>query len=107
MKYKNFFCDDKYKTTDDKIKMLINNLIKTFREECIRKFYPKWRGNEGDTQVFVFKLEKKLLSKYGKKRENIITVRLQMEQLDVEVLNSTIVMEKNFIIPQMPQIAVL
>lgn len=75
--------------TNDKIKMLINSLIKTFDERCIREFYPSWRGDEGNTKVFVLKLQERLISKYGKRRKNIITTRLRMEQLDIEVFNGT------------------
>lgn len=96
MKYESFFNDDKYKMSNNKIKMLINNLIKTFDEKCIKSFYPKWRGNEGDTKVFVLKLQERLLSKYGKKRENIITVRLRTEQIDIEVFNGEYCNGKEF-----------
>jgi hypothetical protein len=89
MRYENFFNDNKYKMANETIKTLINNLIRNFEEKCTKRFYPKWRGNEGRTEVFVFKLEEKLISKYGKTRENIITVRLRVEQLDVEVFSGT------------------
>ncbi|WP_066620621.1 hypothetical protein [Clostridium magnum] len=84
MKYEDFFYDNKYKNSNDNIKILINSLIKIFEEKCIKKFYPVWRGNGGETKVFALKLEERLISKYGKKRENIITVRLRMEHLDIE-----------------------
>jgi hypothetical protein len=96
MKYENFFYDNKYKMTNDKIKMLISDLIKDFDEKCIEKFYPMWRGDEGNTKVFVIKLEEKLISKYGKKRENVITIRLRMEQLDIEVFNGIYCNGKEF-----------
>lgn len=96
MRYENFFQDNKYKMANDTIKILINNLIKNFEDKCTKKFYPKWRGNEGGTEVFVFKSEEKLMSKYGKKRENIITVRLRVEQLDVEVFSGTYCNGKEF-----------
>lgn len=72
MRDENFFDDNKYKMANDTIKILINNLVKNFQEKCTKEFYPKWRGNESSTEVFVFKLEEKLVSKYGQKRENII-----------------------------------
>ncbi|AET68618.1 hypothetical protein Desor_3099 [Desulfosporosinus orientis DSM 765] len=87
MKYEEFFNDNKFKMANDKIKMLISNLIKIFDKKCIKEFYPAWRGDEGDTKVFVLKLQERLKSKYGKKRENIITVRLRFSQLDIEVFN--------------------
>ena len=96
MKYEDFFYDNKYKMANDKIKILINNLIKSFDKKCIEKFHPKWRGDEGDTKVFVLKFQEKLISKYGKKRENIITVRLRMEQLDIEVFNGIYCNGKEF-----------
>lgn len=96
MRYENFFNDNKYKMANDTIKTLINNLTKNFKEKCTKEFYPKWRGNEGSTEVFVFKLEEKLMSKYGKKRENIITVRLRMEKLDIEVFSGIYCNGKEF-----------
>ena len=96
MKYENFFYDDKHKMTNDKIKMLINNLIKTFDEKCIKIFYPAWRGDEGNTKVFALKLQERLISKYGRKRENIITIRLRMEQLDIEVFDGIYCNGKEF-----------
>ena len=62
MKYEDFFYDNKYKMANDKIKMLINNLIKTFENKCIKKFYPAWLGDEGDTKVFVLKLQERLIT---------------------------------------------
>lgn len=85
MKYDNFFRDDKYKILNDNVKMLINNLIRIFDEKCTKEFYPAWRGNEGNTKVFAIKSQVKLMSKYGKSRENIITIRLRMDHLDIEV----------------------
>ncbi|MBZ9634608.1 hypothetical protein [Clostridium sp. FP1] len=82
-----FSQDNKYKMNNDNIKVLIKNIIEIFEERCTKNFYPKWRGNEGDTKVFVLKLDERLLSKYGKKRENIITVRLRTQQLDIEVFS--------------------
>lgn len=96
MRYENFFNNNKYKMANDTIKILINNLVKNFEEKCTKGFYPKWRGNEGSTEVFVFKLKEKLVSKYGQKRENIITVRLRMEQLDIEVFSGTYCNGKEF-----------
>ena len=96
MRYENFFNDNKYIMANETIKTLINNLIRNFEEKCTKRFYPKWRGNEGHTEVFVFKLEEKLMSKYGKTRENIITVRLRVEQLDVEVFSGTYSNGKEF-----------
>ncbi|GCD11653.1 hypothetical protein [Clostridium tagluense] len=82
-----FSQDNKYKMNNNNIKVLIKNIIEIFQERCTKIFYPKWRGNEGDTKVFVLKLDERLLSKYGKKRENIITVRLRTQQLDIEVFS--------------------
>lgn len=96
MRYENFFNDNKYKMANETIKKLINNLIGNFEEKCTKRFYPKRRGDEGHTEVFVFKLEEKLISKYGKTRENIITVRLRVEQLDVEVFSGTYCNGKEF-----------
>jgi len=96
MKYESFFYNNKYEMSSDKIKILINNLINNFKKKCIRKFYPKWRRDEGDTKVFVLKLEEKLISKYDKKRENIITVRLRLEQLDIEVYKGIYCKSKGF-----------
>lgn len=96
MMYENFFNDNKYTMANDTIKTLINNLIYNFENRCTKKFYPKWRGNEGSTEVFVFKSEEKLTSKYGKKRENIITIRLRNEQLDVEVFSGIYCNGKEF-----------
>lgn len=96
MEYKGFFDDNKYKMFNENIKVLINSLIKIFEERCTKKIYPSWRGNEGDTKVFVLKLEERLLSKYDKKRENIITVRIRANQLDVEVFNGIYCNGKEF-----------
>jgi hypothetical protein len=96
MRYENFFDDNKYKMANETIKILINNLVRNFQEKCIKGFYPKWRRNESSTEVFVLKLEEKLVSKYGKKRENIITVRLRMEQLDIEVFRGIYCNGKEF-----------
>lgn len=87
MKYESFFYNSKYISTNDNIKILINNLIKILDQKCIKEFNPTWRGDEGITKVFVLKLKERLISKYGKKRENLITIRLRIDQLDIEVFN--------------------
>lgn len=89
MKYEEFFNDNKYKNSNDKNKILINNILQIFDEKCTKEFYPSWRNNEGNTKVFAIKLKEKLMSKYGSKRENIVTIRLRMEQLDIEVFRGT------------------
>jgi len=38
----------------------------------------------------------RVISKYGKRRENIITIRLRMEQLDIEVFNGIYCNGKEF-----------
>jgi hypothetical protein len=91
-----FFNDNKYKMDNDNIKILINNIIKIFEGKCNLEFCPKWRGNEGDTKVFVLKLKERVISKYGKKRENIITVRLRIQQLDIEVFSGLYCNGKEF-----------
>lgn len=87
MKYESFFFNSKYKTANNYIKMLINNLIIILDQKCIKEFNPTWRGDEGATKVFVIKLKQRIKSKYGKKRENLITIRLRIELLDIEVFN--------------------
>lgn len=91
-----FINHNNYKECNETIKKLIDNLIKIFEEKCREEFYPKWRGNEGSTKVFVFKLYKKLISKYGSSRENIITVRLRQNYLDIEVYNGVYCNGKEF-----------
>ena len=87
LKKEDFINNNNYKNSNQIIKVLIDSLVKIFEEKCTEEFYPKWRGNEGNTKVFVFKLYKKLTSKYGNRRENVITVRVRMNYLDIEVYN--------------------
>jgi hypothetical protein len=96
LKYEVFFSDEKYIYENNTIKVLINNLIKIFEDKCTKEFYPKWRGNEGDTKVFAIKLNKKLSSIYGQARINIVTVRMGSSQLNVEVYNGTYCNGKEF-----------
>lgn len=89
MKNEEFFNHKKYKNINDKNKTLINNMLKIFEEKCTKEFYPSWRNDEGNVKVFAIKLKEKLMSKYGSKRENIVTIRLRVEQLDIEVFRGT------------------
>lgn len=84
-KKQDFINDDNYRSSNQIIKILIDNLVKIFEEKCTKEFYPKWRGKEGNTKVFIFKLNEKLISKYGSRRENMITIRVRMSYLDIEV----------------------
>ncbi|ERI94652.1 hypothetical protein HMPREF1982_00789 [Clostridiales bacterium oral taxon 876 str. F0540] len=96
MKYEEFFTDNKYKNSNDKNKILIDSILKIFEEKCTKEFYPAWRNDEGNVKVFAIKLKEKLMSKYGSKRENIVTIRLRMEQLDIEVFRGTYCKNEEF-----------
>lgn len=96
VKKEDFINDNSYKSSNKICKILIDNLVKIFEEKCTKEFYPKWRGDEGNTKVFVFKLYDKLTSKYGSKRENIITVRVRKSYLDIEVYNGVYCNGKEF-----------
>jgi N-acetylmuramoyl-L-alanine amidase len=65
-----------------------NDIAKYSEVELYVEIHINAGGGTGP-EVFVFKSEEKLMSKYGRTRENIITVRLRVEQLDVEVFNGT------------------
>lgn len=96
MEKKSFINDNNYKNSNEINKDLIDSLIRKFEEKCIKGFYPKWRGEEGSTKVFVFKLYDKLVSKYNNKRENVITVRMRSNYLDIEVFNGKYYNGKEF-----------